>query len=220
MKVWRKYEGYLLIGEWHIHTSYTDGKNTVFEYCHMAEKLNVPLIAFTEHVRRKLTYDFNQFMDDIERARDEFNIIILSGCEAKVLPGGELDVERDILREVDYPILAFHSFPDDPELYVSSLINALRNPYVNAWAHPGKFLREKKLSLSKDELKEIFSVMKENDVLLEVNSRYHLPEKMWLELAKDIGVELVRGDDLHSVEDFERYCKFSISENKNNMHTK
>ncbi len=205
MKMWKKYEKYLLSGEWHVHTSYTDGMNTVFEYCHMAEKLGVPLIAFTEHVRRELTYDFNQFISDIERARDEFNIIILSGCEAKVLPGGDLDVDNYILREVDYPILAFHSFPNDPDLYISSLINALQNPYVNAWAHPGKFLIESGLSLSNDQLKKIFRVMKEYDVLLEINSRYDLPLKTWVELAKNMEVVLVRGDDLHSVEDFERY---------------
>jgi DNA polymerase (family 10)/putative hydrolase len=85
MKTWKKYVDYLLEGEWHIHTNYTDGKNTVFEYCEKAVEIGIPLLAFTEHVRKELTYDFNQFLNEIEEAREEFDLIILSGCEAKVL---------------------------------------------------------------------------------------------------------------------------------------
>ena len=72
--------------------------------------MNVPLLAFTEHVRKNLDYDFNDLLDDIEKAREEFDLIILSGVEAKVLADGDLDVEDWILKEVDYSIFAFHSF--------------------------------------------------------------------------------------------------------------
>ena len=53
-------------GEWHIHTDYTDGKNSVFEYCKVAERLGIPLLAFTEHVRKKMDYDFDQFVEDVQ----------------------------------------------------------------------------------------------------------------------------------------------------------
>lgn len=200
MKVWKKYTNYLLSGEWHVHTNYTDGKNTVREYCERAMELGIPLIAFTEHVRRMLDYDFNDFLNDIEKAREEFDLIILSGCEAKVLPNGELDVEDWILREVDYPIFAFHSFPRDLDLYLGSLKKVLRNKYVNTWAHPGVFLRRYGFELGGDDLINIFKLMNKHEVLLEINSRYNVPSKEWIDLAKGYGVGVVHGSDAHSLE--------------------
>ncbi len=131
MKTWKKYIDYLLKGRWHIHTIYTDGKTNVSEYCKKAVELNVPLLAFTEHVRKNLDYDFNDLLDDIEKAREEFDLIILSGVEAKVLADGDLDVEDWILKEVDYSIFAFHSFPKDIDLYKKCLEYILKNDYIN-----------------------------------------------------------------------------------------
>lgn len=55
-----------------MHTSFTDSKNTVFEICREVAMLNIPLIAFTEHVRRELTYDFNRYLEEIGKARNSF----------------------------------------------------------------------------------------------------------------------------------------------------
>lgn len=33
MKRWKRYRAQLHTGDWHVPTSYADGKNTVFEYC-------------------------------------------------------------------------------------------------------------------------------------------------------------------------------------------
>jgi len=202
MKMWKKYEYLLLNGEWHAHTSYTDGKNTVFEMCSTAKELNLPLIAFTEHVRRKLNYDFSKFLGDIENAREMFpDMIILSGVEAKVLPDCTLDVEDKILKEVDYPIFAFHSFPKDYELYIECLKKIISKKEVNTWAHPGLFLKKYRIDIELKELKRIFIMMKEHDVLLELNGKYSLPQTGWIDLAKSLGVRMVRGNDVHSIQD-------------------
>lgn len=206
MKIWKKYKRFLLTGEWHIHTNYTDGENTVFEFCEKAKELNIPVLAFTEHVGRELTYDFNKFLEDIERAKDHYpDIVILTGIEAKVLPNGELDVSKEILREVDYPIFAFHSFPSDLTLYINALKKVLKNKYTNTWAHPGLFLRMKNLELPINVLLDIFKIMRNNCVLLEVNRRYKLPKKEWIDIAVRHGVQLVRGGDIHSIKMLESY---------------
>jgi len=197
MKIWQKYVDLLLKGEWHIHTNYTDGASTVMEYCRQAELLEIPLIAFTEHVRRNLNYDFGQFLADIEVARDEFDLVILSGCEAKVLPGGILDVGSEILKEVDYPIFAFHSFPVDQEQYLLSLKAVLNDRYVSAWAHPGLFMFKNNMVLPEEDLSDILRIMKERDILLEINAKYRLPPQEWISLAEGFGVKTVRGSDVH-----------------------
>jgi putative hydrolase len=210
MKLWRAHKDLLHNGEWHVHTSYTDGSGSVLEYCRIAEALAIPLIAFTEHVRRNLTYDFNSFISDIEDAREKFDLVILSGCEAKVLPGGDLDVEKEIIRQVDYPIFAFHSFPPDLTLFLSSLKQVLRNNYVNAWAHPGHFLAKNHISLSEVDLVEVLRIMSKHDVLLEINSKYALPPQRWVELAAENGVKTVKGSDIHSISELDSHlCKYN-----------
>lgn len=204
MKSWKKYIEFLTEGDWHIHTNYTDGKNTVFEYCEKAVEIEVPLLAFTEHVRKDLNYDFNKFLNDIEFAKKEFDLIILSGCEAKVLPNGELDIKKDILKKVDYPIFSFHSFPNDIELYVETLKNVLKNKYVNTWAHPGELLLMRNLKFLQDDLKKIFELMHKHEVLFEINRKYNIPTEEWINLARDHNVKIVNGSDAHCIEDLQR----------------
>jgi len=204
MKIWERYKNYLLTGEWHIHTKYTDGKNSVLEICKKAVKVKIPLVAFTEHVRKQLTYDFSEFLNDIENAREQFpELIILSGIEAKVLPDGTLDVSKGIIKTVDYPIFAFHSFPEDRELYINCLKKVVRNRYVNTWAHPGLFLERTGFNIGSDTLRDIFHLMQKNHVLLEINKKYSLPSRNWINLASKVGVITVRGSDVHKVEDLE-----------------
>lgn len=201
MKTWEKYIDYLLKGEWHIHTNFTDGKNTVTEYCKKAIEADIPLLAFTEHVRTNLNYDFNIFLNDIDKARENFDLIILSGCEAKVLPNGEIDVENNVLREVDYPVFAFHSFPEDFDTYIKCLRCVLRNKYVNTWAHPERFLRKHFLEISESDLVEIFNLMRQQNILFEINKKHDVPSIKWINLAKKHNVEIVRGSDIHCIED-------------------
>ncbi len=200
MKSWKRHIDYLSNAEWHIHTKYSDGKDDIRDYCQIAVEIGIPLVAFTEHVRKNLSYNFGSFLEDIEAAREEFDLIILSGCEAKVLPSGELDVDENILRAVDYPIFSFHSFPNDQELYVKCLKSALKNPYVNAWAHPGT-LSGQKIDLPDGELAEVFRLMNEREVLLEINRKYDLPKERWVRMAKGYGVKTVKGSDIHCIED-------------------
>lgn len=200
MKMWEKHKEHLQSGEWHIHTNYTDGNNSIHEYCKKAVELGIPLVAFTEHVRKDLTYDFSDFLEDIEKAREKFNLIILSGCEAKVLPNGELDVNNEILKEIDYPVFAYHSFPKDINLYVDSLKNVLNNKYVNTWAHPGIFLEKKCLKIPDDQLIEILTSVANSKVLLEINSKYNMPPTKWINLAKKKEINFVIGNDVHNVE--------------------
>ncbi|KKG07103.1 histidinol phosphatase [Methanosarcina mazei] len=200
MKTWEKFSDFLLIGEWHVHTCYTDGKNSIDEYCQKAVAIGLPLIAFTEHVRKNLDYDFHRFLNDIEIAKEKYDLIILSGCEAKVLPYGELDVSDDILKEIDYPIFAFHSFPKDTDLYFESLKKVLKNKHVNAWAHPGVFLIQNGLELSEDQLIDIFHSMSKLNVLLEINIKYQVPSETWKYLSSKFSVKFVKGGDVHSAE--------------------
>lgn len=53
-----KYADLIPLGDWHLHTNYTDGENTVEEYCEQAVKNGLKLLVFSEHVRRELIYSY------------------------------------------------------------------------------------------------------------------------------------------------------------------
>lgn len=203
-KNWTKYEPYLLSGEWHVHTSYTDGDNSVDDCCRQASRLGIPLIVFSEHVRQRLDYDFGALLAEIESARKKYpGLIVLTGCEAKVLESGGLDVSDEILPQCDIVLMAFHSFPASVPQYYDAVRVALTNPRVDIWAHPGIFLTHNNLALSRGQIEEITRIACENNVLIELNARYGMPPKEWLDVMKG-KVRFVRGRDIHCLGDFSR----------------
>ena len=190
-------------GEWHVHTNYTDGKHTVFEYCEAALELKIPLIAFTEHINLKPSYDVEQFLLDVKTARLNYSpLLILKGFEAKIFPSGQLAIQHEHLQQADYLVGVFHKFPRDLELYKKTVWKLLSNRYVDTWGHPAYFLKHKKFDdLSDDILRGYFNYMQMFNIKLERNSRYPLPPERWLSLAKEIGVTIVNGNDIHSVDE-------------------
>ncbi len=67
-----------------MHTSYTDGKNTVDEYCQKAQEKGYPLICFAEHIRIEPTYSPDDYLADISRADDKYDIPVLGGFAESV----------------------------------------------------------------------------------------------------------------------------------------
>lgn len=204
MKIWQTYQKYLFDGIWHIHTSFTDGKNSIQEYAEIANNLKIPLLAFTEHVRMNLDYNFYKFLEEIYNARKKYDqLIILSGCEVKVLSNGKLDCSNNILDKVDYKLFAFHYFPYSLKTYLFSLKNVLENYSVDAWAHPGLyFIKNVNSKISSIQLKNIFKLMRNNDILLEMNIKYKLPIISWLnEYLKVTNKPVVFGCDIHSIDE-------------------
>ncbi len=202
MKSWEKYQGLLMTGNWHVHSNYTDGQDSVLRMCDAAVGARLPLLAFTEHVRKELSYDFDAFLSDLKSVRAAFpEIVILSGCEAKILPGGDIDAPPELIKTVDYPIVSFHSFEGGRDEYLEALKKAVNVPEVCAWGHPGALAEKRAFEFSDEELNEVFGIMAKNKVLLESNEKYGVPKKDWEDLAVNAGVSLVRGRDSHSTGD-------------------
>ena len=201
MKKWQKYEQYLSRGDWHVHTNYTDGKSTIFEYCEQAEKNGLELIAFTEHVRRNLDYNFDDFVAEVYSAKDKFDLEILVGCEAKVLDiKGTLDVSEEVLKECEVVLGAFHRFePIEKKAYLIALKNMLSNPDVDIWAHPTLFAKKNKFTLSTKDIRDISTLSLKYNVLIEKNMKYNVPDRVFREIASKAGCKFVNGSDAHQV---------------------
>ena len=210
MKKWKRYEKCLLTGDWHVHTTYTDGKNTIFEYCEDAEARELELIAFTEHVRRELTYNFDDFIADVYSAKDKFDIIILGGCEAKVLDlSGRIDVQKEVLENCEIVLAAFHRWNyQNKEDYIIAVKNMLAKSYVDIWAHPTIIHRKFGFDLSEEEMKQIVKICHEKEVLIEKNARYNLPDENFIMIAEEEKCKFVYGSDAHSINEIgKRWCE-------------
>lgn len=201
MKKWKEYEDRLLTGEWHIHTTRTDGKAMISEYVELAEKLELPLLAFTEHVRKELTYDFQEYLEAISAAQFQTKIPLLRGIEARILPSGEFDFDYELLELVDYVVVAFHKFPANIETYERALLTVLEDPHVDTWGHPGHFLRRKGLQLADEIVDQALAIMKERDILFELNRFYDTPSVSWVPKIKRFNIQVVNGGNVHSLAD-------------------
>jgi putative hydrolase len=193
----------------HLHTSLTDGRLTVADYFAFAAEHGLERLIFLEHVRREPSYDVEAFMDSIRRAADESGIPASIGFEAKVLPGGQLDITDGLIEKAEVIGIAEHGFPDDTDLLIESLITAFER-YAGdpgqrnvVWVHPGLALKRRKLLGSMDQIhRDLIARAWELGLIVEHNLRYGLVPKDLLGSEDADG--LVTGVDAHHLTDLTR----------------
>ena len=194
-----RYREYLSLGDWHVHSWFTDGTSTVSELCQEAITKGLKLLAVTEHVRRSLSYDFGAFLAEIQQARKEFpELVVLAGCEAKVVNlQGDLDVSDDVLQRCDLVMGVFHFFPfAHKEAYMQALCNMLRKDYVDLWGHPTLFAVRHGIALSQSDTRLLGDLCNSHEVLVERNLKYRVPND---DFIRDAGIRnWVWGSDAHS----------------------
>ncbi len=70
-----------------------------------------------------------------------YGVRIMKGVEANIIDySGSLDMPDRYLKRLDFVIASFHEIciePSSVEEHTNALINVLKNPYVDAVAHPG-----------------------------------------------------------------------------------
>lgn len=212
MKKWLRYESLIDKADWHIHTNYTDGQNTIDEYCRKAVDNGLKCLAFTEHVRREMSYDFEHFIKSIEEARKYYPLKILVGCEAKVIDiNGTLDASEKLLRQCDVVTGVFHSFPwTDKQRYLISLKAMLENPHVDIWGHPFLFAKNNEIFLQEYEKESIINLCVKNQVLIERNLKYCLPDASFITMALSKEASLVIGSDSHCADDLPTLSELNL----------
>ena len=172
---------------YHCHTNYTDGINTVEEIAGYCDSHGIEEIAITEHVTTKPDYDFDRLLSDIKQANEQFNVRIISGVEAKILPDGSLDCPEDIKKKVDIIIGSVHSLNNMTE---QEAYEKLAETDCMIIGHP-QFINDKMLS----------SIVRTAKVV-ELSGRYEQSEDMIM-AYKDAGLLFSIGLDSHRLEDLD-----------------
>jgi histidinol phosphatase-like PHP family hydrolase len=130
----------------HIHTDRSHGTSSARAYLELARTLDVTRVVFLEHVRRQPTYDPLAFADDVARASADVGVAASIGYEAKILPGGRLDIDDGLIERADVVGIAEHAYPGSPGSLavdfadvITSLTTTLPGDRF-VWVHPGSWL--------------------------------------------------------------------------------
>jgi histidinol phosphatase-like PHP family hydrolase len=176
---------------YHGHTNYTDGSNTVEEIAMYCDDHGIEELTVSEHVRKHLLYDFGKLLSDIKQANERFKVRILTGIEAKILPDGTLDCPQDIKQKVDIVIGSVHSLEG---MTMREAYEKLAESDCMIIGHP-QFFNEK-----------IIASMVKTGKIVELSNRYEQSEEM-IKAFKDAGLLFSIGLDSHDLEEFVDFRK-------------
>ncbi len=194
-------------GDLHMHTTWSDGAQSVEEMVGKARERGYEYIAITDHskylrVANGLDEDrLKKQAEEVARLNDKYSDIhIFAGVEMDILPDGSLDFSDDFLKEMDYVIGAIHSsFSQSQEKIMNRLLAAVENPYVNVIAHPTGRLIGRRKGYAAD-VDMLIDKARETGTVLELNAnpnRLDLSWK-WLQKAQEKGVNIAINTDAHS----------------------
>jgi len=193
-------------GDLHLHTTWSEGKQTIEEMASMAKAMGYEYLGISDHANLPVAngLDEKRFLKQMKEI-DGLNkkiggIKILKGAEINILKDGSLDIKDQVLDKMDYVIAGIHSsFKMGKAQMTERIIRAMRNPRLNIISH----LTARKIGEREEcqmDLGKIIRAAKEYNIVLEVNSQ---PKRMDLKdinirRAKEAGVKMVISTDAHN----------------------
>jgi DNA polymerase (family 10) len=201
-------------GDVHVHTTTTDGRNTIQEMAEAAIARGYEYMAITDHTKNlAMTFGLDDAgaLEHIERIREadaemEGRIRIFPGIEVDILSDGVLDLSDEVLAQMEVVIASVHSLFNMPEQEMTDrVLRAIENPYVRILGHPtGRLLlRREGFQIN---LPAVLRCAAELGVAVEHNAypdRLDLCDRD-LRLAKEMGCRIVINTDSHHTSHMEK----------------
>jgi DNA polymerase (family X) len=200
-----------LRGDLHMHTTATDGRDTLEAMAAEAHRRGYRYVAITDHSKALAMangLDEPRALEHAARVRAlngrYEGLTLLAGIECDILADGTLDLAEDCLAQLDIVVASVHShFTQDESQVTDRLLRALDCPYVDVLGHPTSRRLFKREPLAMD-LPRILAAAVERGVALELNGQ---AERMDLgdahvRLARELGARFVISSDAHSIESF------------------
>ena len=205
-------------GIFHVHTTYSDGKNSLSEIIGEAIRLGYEYIGISDHSRSAF-YAHGLSEEDIQKQHDEIDrlqkqhagIRIFKGIESDILDDGSLDYPDKILSAFDFVIGSVHSRfkMDEPEM-TRRMLNALANPYLTMLGHLTGRLLLSRPSYPLD-LEAVLEGARKGGVIIELNANPHRFELDWRDCrrAKEKGIKVSINPDAHGL-DHLRFTEYGV----------
>ncbi|MBI3617728.1 MAG: DNA polymerase/3'-5' exonuclease PolX [Candidatus Omnitrophica bacterium] len=206
-------------GDLHVHSTWSDGHNSIAEMAQAARAKGYKYLAISDHSPR-LRVAGGVSPEDLKRKKKEIDGLnaklkdfhILFGTEVEIDSDGNLDYNNTILSEFDFVIAAIHSgFEQSSEQLTKRLVKVCQNKYVHAIAHPtGAHLGKREPCHFN--FKEVCAAAVDNNVCLEINA---FPIRLDLNganvyHARKYGVKFVIDTDAHRTGHMD-FMKFGVT---------
>ncbi len=196
-----------LRGAFHVHTKYSDGRDTLADMVRAARALGWQYIGISDHSQSSSAYGMSpvkvgEQLEELKQlAATERGIRIFCGVESDILPDGSLDYPDEILRRFDFVIASVHTeFRLDRDTQTRRVLRALENPCTTILGHPTSrmFFEEPGMDL---DLGAVFTAAARSGVAVEINGQ---PKRMdpdgdMIRQARDHGALFCVDPDAHGV---------------------
>ena len=194
-------------GDLQMHTTASDGKNTIEEMAKEAKRLGHHYIAITDHSKAVTVANgldekrAARHIKNLRAANDtNLGIRVLAGSEVDILKDGTLDYSDEILSQLDVVVCSIHSYFNlDRTAMTDRMLAAIENPFTQIIAHPTGRLLLRRDELDYD-MEKILDACAKYGVAMECNSypdRLDLKD-VYLRMCKQRGVKVVISTDSHS----------------------
>jgi DNA polymerase (family X) len=208
-----------LKGDLHIHTTWSEGAQSILEMAQAAKKMGYEYIAITDHdatigITHGLTAErVLKQLSEIKKINKSLKgFRILSGVETDILKDGSLSLPDKILARLDIVVASVHSSFRQPKNEMTKrIIKVIRNPYVSIIAHPTTRIINRREPINID-LENIFREAKKNKTAMEINAEWHRLDlsDVNARMAKNFGVRFSISTDAHNLTEYQN-MKFGIA---------
>jgi DNA polymerase (family 10) len=196
-------------GDLHMHTTATDGTESIETMALACQQRGYQYIAITDHSKRVsmargLTPEraLEQWaqIDEINASK-QFEIKVFKGIECDILEDGTMDLPNGVLQQADWVLASIHyGQRQSKDQITQRILNALANPYVHAIAHPTGRLIGQREAYEVD-MHALILAAKEHGKALEINAN---PRRLDLSdtnarSAYMAGIPITINTDAHSI---------------------
>ena len=215
-------------GDLQMHTTASDGKNSIEEMAAAAKALGHTYIAITDHSKAVTVangLDEKRMALHAKKLRDAndsgLGIRIFVGSEVDILKDGSLDYSDEILTQLEVVVCSVHSYMNlDPSAMTERMLAAIENPYTQIIAHPTGRLLLRREAFTYD-MEKVLDACAKHGVAMECNSypdRLDLKD-LHLRMCKDRGVKVVISTDSHSTGNL-AYIRYGVTTARRGWLTK
>ena len=196
-----------LRGDLHMHTTATDGRDSLEAMAAAAHAAGRSYIAITDHSKALAMangLDERGALEHAARVRalnGRFEgLTLLAGIECDILEDGRMDLADDCLAQLDIVVASVHSrFNQDEAQMTDRVLRALECPWVDVLGHPtGRLLLKREPA--RVNMEQVATAAARHGVALEINCQPHRLDlnDAHARLARERGVRLVVSTDAHS----------------------
>jgi DNA polymerase (family 10) len=198
-----------LRGVLHVHSTWSDGRNTIREMAEACIARGFTYLGMTDH-SKVAAYagglseeSLRHQGKEIDALNKEFasRLHILKGTECDILKDGSLDYPDEVLASLDFVVASIHSqFNLSSQEQTERMLRAIANPYVDIIGHPtGRILLGRE-GYTLD-LEAVIDAAAAHGVCIEINANPLRLDLDWrlLRRARDKAIKIPVNPDAHAL---------------------